>query len=123
MKTSFVLVASIALLGLASAAWADEPKNDDTVTKLLGKWEVAKATDESLVGAFVTFEKGGKVSLVKKVDDKETKLDGTYRIEKGKLISEIGGNTDTNTIKKLTATALDLENEESRATTVLKKTK
>jgi uncharacterized protein (TIGR03066 family) len=123
MNTLCVIAASIALLGLTTAAQADGPKKDDTVTKLLGKWEVTKATDETLVGAIVTFEKGGKVSLVKKVDGKETKLDGTYKVEKDKLVSDIAGNTDTNTIKKLTAAALELENEESSATTVLKKTK
>jgi uncharacterized protein (TIGR03066 family) len=123
MKALCVIAVSVALLGLTTAARADEPKKDDAVTRLLGRWTVTKATDESLVGAIVTFEKGGKASLVRKAGGQETKLDGTYRVEKDTLISEIAGNTDTNTIKRLTADALELENPDSRAATILKKTK
>ena len=122
MKALCVIAMSVVLLGLTTAARTDEPK-EDTVTKLLGKWKVTKATDESLVGAVVTFEKGGKASVVRKVDGQETKLDGTYRVEKDTLISDIAGNTDTNAIKRITADELELENPDSRAVTTLKKTK
>ena len=36
---------SVALLGLTTAARTDEPKKEDNVTKLLGKWKITKATD------------------------------------------------------------------------------
>jgi uncharacterized protein (TIGR03066 family) len=123
VKAMCVIVVTVALLGLTTAARTDEPKKEDTVTKLLGRWTVTKAADEQLVGAIVTFEKGGKVSVVRKADGKETKLDGTYRVEKDTLISDIGGNTDTNAIKRLTADALELENQDSRVVTILKKTR
>src|SRR5207302_4387029 len=106
-----------------TAARTDEPKKEDAVTKLVGKWKVTKATDEAGVGAVVTLEKGGKASFVRKVDGQDTKLDGTYRVEKDTLISDIAGNTDTNAIKRLTADELELENPDSRAVTTLKKTK
>ncbi len=121
MKMLCAIAMSLALLGLTSYARADEAKKDDPLAKLLGKWEVTKATDERLVGAVVTFEKGGKANLVMNVDGQETKLDGTYKIEKDTLITEVGESKDTNIIKKLTASALELENKESQAMTVLKK--
>jgi uncharacterized protein (TIGR03066 family) len=123
MKALSVLAVSLVLLGLTSVVRADDSKKDDPVAKLLGKWEVTKATDERLVGAIVTFEKEGKANVVMKVDGQETKLDGTYKVEKETLITEVGDNKDTNIIKKLTANALELENKDSQATTVLKKTK
>src|SRR5262245_59047001 len=113
-----VIAAGVALLSLTTIPGADGAGKGDTATKLVGKWEVTKATDATLVGAVVTFEKGGKVSLVKK-DGKGAKLDGTYKVEKDKLVSDVGGNADTNTIKKLTADALELEHDDSGATTVL----
>src|SRR5262245_867851 len=106
MKTWCVIAVSVTLLGLANDVGADEPKKDDIVSKLLGKWEITKAADQSLVGAFVTFEKEGKAIIVKKANGQEAKLDGTYKIEKDKLISDIGGTVDTNIIKKLTADML-----------------
>ena len=123
MKALIAISVGLALLGLTSVVRADDSKKDDPVAKLLGKWEVTKATDERLVGAIVTFEKEGKANLVRKVDGQETKLDATYKVEKDTLITEIGDNKDTNIIKKLTANALELENKDSQATTVLKKTK
>jgi uncharacterized protein (TIGR03066 family) len=122
MKMLCLIVASITLLSLTAFAHADDPKND-AVVKLLGKWEVVKTREDRLLGATVTFEKEGKLSVVMKVDGQDTKLDGTYKVEKDKLVSEINGNTDTNTIKKLTDAELELENSMATATTVLKKKK
>jgi uncharacterized protein (TIGR03066 family) len=123
MKMLCVAMASVTLLGLTAFAQADDPKNEATIAKLLGKWEITKTREENLVGAIVTFEKGGKANVVMKVDGKETKLEGTYKVEKDKLISELNGNTDTNTITKLTDTALELENSDASVTTILKKKK
>lgn len=122
MKLLCLITASIALLGLTSLAHADDNKKD-AATKLLGKWEVVKSRQERLMGAIVTFEKEGKLSVVMKVDGKDTKLDGTYKVEKDKLVSEIDGNTDTNSIKKITDADLELENDQATETTVLKKKK
>jgi uncharacterized protein (TIGR03066 family) len=123
MKALWVIAVCLTLLSLTTAVGADEPKKGDTVTKLLGKWEITKAADESLVGAIVTFEKDGKATIVKKADGQGAKLDGTYKVDKDKLISDIGGNVDTNIIKKLTSDTLEFENIDSKAKTILKKTK
>ena len=119
MKTLYALAVAVAALGIAAVATADDK---DTAAKLVGKWEITKADDEPLVGATLTFTKDGKFTIAIKVDDKEMKVEGTYKIENGKLVTESGGMSDTDTIKKLTDDALELENKEKK-TTVLKKKK
>ena len=102
----------------------EEPKKDDTIEKLLGKWEVirADASPDSL-GGIVTFEKDGKLSIVIKTGNgKDVKVEGNYKLEKDKLTTDIGnGSPDTDTIKKLTADDLELENADKKVTIMKKK--
>lgn len=70
-------------------------------------------------GGTITFEKGGKFTLVLKED---SKMEGTFEIEKGRLVTKIGDASDTDTIKKLTADEVELQND-NKETTQLKKKK
>jgi uncharacterized protein (TIGR03066 family) len=123
MKSLFAIAVGVALFGLATRVSADdtkkdEQKKDDVVTKLLGSWEVTKADDDALVGATITFEKEGK--FIAKVG--EMTHEGTYKIdENGKLITTIGDASDSDTIKKLTADVMELENKDGKATNLKKK--
>jgi uncharacterized protein (TIGR03066 family) len=124
MKPLYALAVAAAVLGLAAPAAADEPKKDDTAAKLVGAWEITKATDEPLVGATITFTKDGKFTLVLKVNGEEMTIEGTYTIEDGKLVTKSAGNDgDTDTIKKLTADAMELENKDKKVTVLKKKKK
>src|SRR5437870_4531610 len=120
MKSLYALAFAVAVLGLAAVAAADD-KKDDTAAKLVGKWEVTKATDEPLVGAIITFTKDGKFTLAIKVDGEEKKVEGTYKLENGKLVTETAGMSDTDTIKKLTDDAMELENNDKKITVLKKK--
>jgi hypothetical protein len=52
----------------------------------------------------------------------DSKMEGTYEIEKGRLVTKIGDASDTDTIKKLTADEVELQND-NKETTQLKKKK
>ena len=123
MKSLYALAAGLALLGVTACVVADEKKKDeqkkdDVVAKLLGKWEVTKAADDPLVGAIITFGKEGKFTATINGMD----VEGTYKIdEMGKLITAVGDASDTDTIKKLTADDMELENKEGKVTIMKRK--
>ncbi|QVL30909.1 hypothetical protein KIH39_18920 [Telmatocola sphagniphila] len=123
MKLFATFLFSALLLGFSSLISADEPKKELTkeeiIEKLLGKWEIVKADGAGLEGGTITFEKGGKFTLVLKED---SKMEGTFEIEKGRLVTKIGDASDTDTIKKLTADEVELQND-NKETTQLKKKK
>ena len=74
-----------AVLGLATLfALAGSAKADDAA-KLVGKWEVTKSSGETPVGAIVDFAKGDKMTVMVKLDDKDVKLTGTYKLDGKKL--------------------------------------
>src|SRR5258708_2137813 len=98
MKPLYALAVAAATLGLAAPATADDKKKDDVAAKLVGAWEVTKADEEPLVGATITFAKDGKFTIAIKVDGQEMKVEGTYKIEDGKLVTKSeGGSSDTDT--------------------------
>lgn len=104
---------SAAVLGVAVAFAAGTAKaQDDNAKKIVGTWEVTKGTDLP-AGSTLEFTKDGKVNAVVKMDGTELKLDGTYKVEKDKLMVKIkvGEQTieDTATIKKLTAEDLEID--------------
>jgi uncharacterized protein (TIGR03066 family) len=118
MKSLIAIAVGMALIGLTARGVADEPKKDEVIAKLLGKWEITKADDENLVGGVIEFEKDGNFTFSK--DGNEGK--GTYKIDdKGKLITSIGDSSDTDTIKKLTSDTMELENKDGKATSLKKK--
>jgi uncharacterized protein (TIGR03066 family) len=59
------------------------------------------------------------------VDGKESKIEGTYKIEKDKLLTEgtVAGETkkDVDTIKKLTDDEMELENKDKKTVTLKRK--
>jgi len=122
MKTlaAFGIVAALVVGGSARAA------DDDNAKKIVGKWELTKSEDPGApIGAAVEFTKDGKVTIVAKADGKELKLDGTYKIEKDKLITKIsfGGKTDEDTdeIVKLTDDTLELRDKDKKITVLKRK--
>lgn len=96
----------------------------DNAAKIVGKWEVVKGEDIPK-GATVEFTKDGKVSIVANIDKKEVKFEGTYTVEKDKLVTKItvDGKTaeDTDTIKKLTDDTLEIEDKDNKVTTLSRK--
>ena len=119
MKPLFAIAVGLVLVGWTSRISADDSKKkDDVMTKLLGKWEVTKADGDQLVGATITFEKDGKFNINLNGMD----IEGTYKIdEKGKLVTSIGDNSDTDTFKKLTADDMELENNDHKVTILKRK--
>lgn len=115
--------AVLAAVGLAGLAPADD-KKDETGAKLVGKWEVTKAETDTPVGTVVEFTKDGKLVVLLKEDGKETKLEGTYKVEKDKLAVSITVEgqkyDDSLTVKKITADALELIDKDKKLE-VLKK--
>src|SRR5260370_4856982 len=107
MKSLSTLALGVLLLvpGLCSAA-------DDNATKIVGKWEITKCEEKALVGASVEFTKDGKIIVQAKIDDKQTTLEGTYKVEKDKLTTKMKVEDevkeDSDTITKLTDDALEL---------------
>ncbi|MCX7702192.1 MAG: lipocalin family protein [Gemmataceae bacterium] len=102
----------------------DAPK-DNISAKLEGTWEIVKATDQEAVGAVVTFKKEGKFTFVIKIEGQEFKVDGTYKIEDGKLHTTANVNgqeeSDVDTFKKLTDDEIELENKEGKVTVLKRK--
>jgi uncharacterized protein (TIGR03066 family) len=125
MKSLFAVALVLALLVpavLKADDKKDDKKNEETAAKLLGDWEITKSADDAAVGALVTFDKDGKLLIKITIEGKEQKIEGTWKLdEKGKLITESGGAEDTDTIKKLTADAMELENKDGKVTVMKKK--
>jgi uncharacterized protein (TIGR03066 family) len=125
MKPLFAAAVALALLAPALLK-ADEPKKEDKQTeestkKIVGTWEITKASEEMAVGALVTFDKDGKLLIKITINGQEQKIEGKWKLEKGKLITESMGNEDTDTIKKLTDDAMELEDKDGKATVLKKK--
>src|SRR5207249_4838857 len=71
------------VLGLAFTARADDKdkKKDDSIkTKLVGTWVVEEGKGLAK-GDTLQFTKDGKVTVTHKRDDKERKVQGTYKVE------------------------------------------
>jgi uncharacterized protein (TIGR03066 family) len=122
MKRLSTLALGVVVLALAGSASAQ----DDYGKKIVGKWKVTKSDADVPAGTVIEFTKDGKLSAVIKIENQELKVEGTYKIEKDKLLTKvkIGDQThdDTDTIKKLTDTDLELEDSDKKIT-VLKKEK
>src|SRR5262249_50426586 len=98
------LFAVCVVVGLLGAARADE--KPDYAKLIVGKWEVTKAEEGTVpAGAVIEFTKDGKVKMTAKMDDKDLKIEGTYKVEKDTftVTAKIGDKekTDTITITKI----------------------
>ena len=121
MNRLFALALSGMMVVLASTAGAAD---DDNAKKIVGKWEVTKSGSDLPEGSTVEFAKDGKLTAVIKGD--ATKLEGTYKVEKDKMVVKLKGGDqsieETVTILKLTDDALELKDKDSK-TDVFKKVK
>lgn len=103
-----------------------KPENKDNISaKLVGTWEVAEATDEVAVGATVVFKKDGKFVFTLKVDGQEVNIEGTYKIEDGKLHTTANVNgeehSDVDTFEKLTDNEIKLKDTQGKITVLKRK--
>ncbi|MBX9581282.1 MAG: hypothetical protein K2X87_13315 [Gemmataceae bacterium] len=113
-----VAVGGLAVL-VAGPGRADDKKDDakDYAKQILGKWEITKAGGGAQAGSTIDFGKDGKLKMVLKLEgaDRDIPSDGTYKVEKDKVTSKfkVGDREfeETMTIKKLTADAMELEDE------------
>lgn len=98
---------------------------DDFDKKIVGSWVVEKTEAPLPVGAVAEFTKDGKLILTVKGKDKDIKIEGTYKVEKDKLLTKltVGDKTheDTDTITKLTDEALELTDKDKKVTALKKK--
>lgn len=115
----------VALVVSASASADDKDKKIDAA-KLVGKWEVTKATQPIPPGSVIEFTKDGKVILSGKTPDgQDFKLEGKYKLDGDKLNTKIDvmgqESEDTDTVKKLTDDEMELENGESKTINLKRK--
>jgi uncharacterized protein (TIGR03066 family) len=115
-------VFGLVLLGVVCGR--DAAADEDYAKKIVGVWEVSKGGGAP-AGAIAEFTKDGKVSVVVKQDGKELKAEGTYKVEKDKLITKItlNGKTaeDTDEIIKLTDDTMEIRDKDKKTTTFKKK--
>ncbi|MCI0704767.1 MAG: hypothetical protein L0241_27230 [Planctomycetia bacterium] len=111
-------------LGVMIFAFSAPAKADDSA-KLVGMWQVTKSTGETPVGSTVEFTKDGKLTAIAILGEKEVKLNGTYKVEKDKLMVNLTiGEMKVEemfTIKKITADDLELEDKDKKVDTLKKK--
>jgi uncharacterized protein (TIGR03066 family) len=123
MKRVSALMLGVMVFGLAGFAPAADA--DDYAKTIVGKWEITKAGGGAPVGTVVEFTKDGKLAVVVKLDDKEQKLDGTYKLDKEKLTVKLtaGGETidETVTIKKLAGDDMEWEDKDKKVDVLKKK--
>jgi len=123
MKSVFAGLLGVVLVVFAGTAQGQ----DDNAKKIVGAWEVTKSGGDLPAGTTIEFTKDGKLNAVIKADGMEVKLDGTYKVEKDKLIVKIklGDQNieETATIKKLTDDALEIEDKDKKVDVFKKKKK
>jgi uncharacterized protein (TIGR03066 family) len=115
----------VAVLGTVMVIYAGTARaEDDNSKKIVGVWEVTKSVDLP-VGATIEFTKDGKLLAVLKDAGGETKLDGTYKIEKDKLTVKVKISDkeveEEATIRKLTDDALEVEDKDKKVDVFKKK--
>jgi uncharacterized protein (TIGR03066 family) len=101
----FLTACIIALVGLPCAL-ADDKKEKPIYAKLIvGKWEVTKTYDETHapIGTVYEFNRTGSLKITCKRDGEEDIADGTYKVEKEKLLLTVDKDEkDPVTIKEIT---------------------
>ncbi len=121
MKALCAAVLSVCVAGFADTAKAQ----DDNAKKLVGTWVLDKAGSELPVGTTVQFTDKGQLNVVVKDASGDLKFDGTFKVEKDKLIVKLKINDqtieETATIKKLTDDALEIEDKDKKVDSFKKK--
>lgn len=115
----------VAILGVAMAACVGSAHaQDDNGKKIVGVWEVTKSASELPPGTTVEFTKDGKLRIALKKDGTELAIDGSYKVEKDKLMIKVKLSEEvdsTSTIKKLTDDALEIEDKDKKLDVLKKK--
>ncbi len=117
-------LACAAAMSIVMVAFAGNVKAEEKAKNIVGVWTLTKAGGNLPEGSTVEFAKDGKLVVVVKAD-KEIKLEGTYKLEKDKLVVKIKigdeSKEETLTVKKLTADTLETEDKDKKADTFTKK--
>jgi uncharacterized protein (TIGR03066 family) len=123
MKQLSALVFGIVALGLAGTAGAQD--KDDNAKNIVGKWEITKAGGGAPAGTLIEFTKDGKLNVAVKIDDKEEKVSGTYKVDKDKINVKLSFGTEsieeTLTIKKLAGDDLEWEDKDKKVDVLKRK--
>ena len=119
MNALRLMAAVVLALGLIAGLRAEDKKADTNKDKVVGSWEVTKSYEGGPpVGSVIVFAKDGKMKVTHKQDDKEVTTEGTYTVEGEKMTVTLKRDDKeikhTVTIKKLTAKAFVVENEQSK---------
>ncbi len=121
MKAIPAAILGVMLMTLGTAAQAQ----DDNAKKLVGVWVVDKSSGDLPAGSTVEFTKDGKLKVAVKADGQELKFDGTFKVEKDKIMIKLMIDTqnleESITIKKLTDEVLEIEDKDSKVDTFKKK--
>lgn len=121
MKALSAVVLGLLVLGSAGSTAAQ----DDNAKKIVGKWEITKSEGGVPSGAVIEFTKDGKLLVTAMVEGTELKLDGSYKVEKDKLLTKIkiGDKTheDTDTITKLNDQVLEIKDKDNKITALKRK--
>lgn len=122
MRVSSVAVLGVLIIIVCTGAARAQ---DDNTKKIVGVWEVTKSSGDLPVGSTVEFTKDKKLVASVKMDNTEFKIDGTYSIEKDKLMIKVKFMDqtveETATIKKLTDDALEIEDKDKKLDTFKRK--
>ncbi len=115
-----------AILGVCVVVFAGTAKaQDDNAKKLVGVWIVEKSGSELPAGSSIEFTKDGKLNAVIKDAGGDMKFDGTYKLDKEKILVKITINNETVeetvTIKKLTDDTLEVEDKDKKVDVFKKK--
>ncbi len=117
---AFALLAAVVLVPVGRCADVQDPAK-----QIVGKWEITKSEEETLVGSTVEFTKDGKFSAKVKIDDKDVTLEGTYKVDGNKLNTKMTVENEvmeeSETITKLTDDLLELTNKDKKVTVLKRK--
>ena len=117
---------AVGVIVCAASIGARAEDKTDYAKMLVGKWEVTKADPGTVpAGTVIEFTKDGKFIVLGKKDDVETKLEGTYTVEKDTFTFkvDVDGNerTQTVTIKKISDKEMSTTTAEGKAVELKKK--
>lgn len=101
--------ACVAMLLVVSVGAAQDKKDAKKVdgAKLVGKWEVSKAPENTVPkGTVIEFTKDGKLKLTVDFNGKKIEMEGTYKVDGEKLNTKMKDpsgteHEDSDTIKTL----------------------
>jgi uncharacterized protein (TIGR03066 family) len=94
---------------------------------IVGKWEISKADEGTVaIGTIVEFTKDGKLIVTGKKDGVDTKIEGTYTVEKNTFTikAKVGEEERTQTIEitKISDKEMSTKNSEGKVVECKKKT-